>query len=193
MVTTYPPPSGPDGVRSLLRIARSAVRSFSPQVGEAVLDEVAQEAVARWWRDAGSVERPAGFVSEVARRLAVDQVRRARREVGWMADPAIDAWARVDARLDLERARRILALAPARHRRILGALWFEDAGFDELVEREVQGGRSREKARDALYKQRTRAKRWIRIRLGEADPSPIRRRRSSGNGTSRGDACTRGS
>jgi DNA-directed RNA polymerase specialized sigma24 family protein len=174
MHTTFSPHGEADGVRPLLRAARSALYSFRSQIAAAVLDELAQEAVTRGLGSA-AVRQPQAFVRRVAHHLAVDQLRRQRRED--LVDPEDldgrdDGWSRVDAGLDLERVWGTVLSAPAGHRRMLLAI-VEETPVDELVRQDaafrgvdLRDLAERDRLRDAIYKRRDRAVLWLRERLG---------------------------
>ncbi|MEQ1506198.1 MAG: hypothetical protein ABMB14_28455 [Myxococcota bacterium] len=87
-----------------------------------------------------------------------------RLEPAYDEQQIAETWARIEAALDLGRACRMLAEAPATHRRTLEALVLEDRSIDEAT------GGDRGQARDALYKRRARATAWMRNRR---DGGPI--------------------
>ena len=156
----------------LLRTSAMALSWFRRRIPSMVLDELCQEAAIRTLQAVG-VEDPAAFVHQVARRLAVDWLRR-RREHSWddQVERIGDArWADgVEHRLDAKRVLSVLESAPPAYRALIEALYFrhldlEDLVRDELASRDEQ---ERPRVRDALYKRRTRALGWLRSRLRAA-------------------------
>lgn len=163
----------PDPAEELLRICATALYGFRRQIPRPVLDELCQEATTRTLH-AATVENPRPFAYTVARRLALDWLRR-RCEVAW--DPRVEdrgdgAWQRqIELRIDADRATSALAEAPAAYRELVEALYFrqvdiEDVVRDELVSR-GEGTDAYARVRDVVYKRRSRALAWLRQRMTE--------------------------
>lgn len=170
-LTIHPPvPTVP--VRDLLEAAGRVVGGFRRQIPAAVGDELVQEAVLRYLK-ADGVREPRAFVRRVARHLAIDHLRRSR-EVAVAELPDVDSgWQhRTDTDLDVQRVIRILQRAPDAYRRTIEALVFQGRSVEDLVEDEVvargedpRDPACRARARDVVYKRRTRAYGWIRLTL----------------------------
>lgn len=149
---------------------RGATRALAGflNVAAPVREELAQEATLKTLTAAG-VLQPARFAAKVARRLAIDLLRR-RTEV-LVADVSdqdeADAWQRrVEARLELAWVRSTLAAAPRCHRDTVRELYFEDRTLGELVELRLADDPRADRGRvqDALYKRRRRATEWLEAR-----------------------------
>jgi DNA-directed RNA polymerase specialized sigma24 family protein len=160
-------PTDPDVdlARVAHRAATSALRGFR-SVPHAVREELAQEAALRTWSTPG-VRDVRGFAAQVARRLAVDWIRRAgARGAAWTdlsPVPELSPWQqRIEARMDLDRVWALLARAPGLHRDTLLRFAVEGSTVDELLAAEPGATAPREQRRDLLYKRRRRAVAWIR-------------------------------
>lgn len=138
-----------------------------------VRQELEQEARLRTLCAQG-VECPEAFARRVARNLAIDWLRRSRMvgldDALQATHPALRAAPREHG-FDLERLREVLRKAPQRHREVLARLYLQEDPVDALVAESL--GASRDdvgeaawgRARDAVYKRRTRALRWVRDRM----------------------------
>lgn len=149
---------------------RGATRALAGflNVAAPVREELAQEATLKTLTATG-VLQPGRFAAKVARRLAIDLLRR-RAEV-LVADVSDQdegcAWQRwVEARLELAWVRAALVVAPRIHRETVTQLYFEDRTLGELVELRIAADPSADRSReqDLLYKRRRRATGWLRDR-----------------------------
>lgn len=151
-----------------LHAAADTLARFRGRIPRPVLDEIAQEAALRSW-SAAAVRDPRAFASRIARNLAIDWIRRAREvSLGDWDGGASAVWdPRLDARLDAQRIRTLLAIAPSAYRATLRALYLDEDTVEQLVERTSPGAdpRGRARARDLVYKRRGRALAWMRARL----------------------------
>ncbi|MCA9491768.1 MAG: hypothetical protein KC621_17675 [Myxococcales bacterium] len=108
--------------------------------------------------DAHQVRHPSAFAWQVARRLAIDHVRRNRRE-GTLPEPVDGAFCdRLDRTLDARRVMHTVLRAAPGYGRLLAEHYLGERDVDELIGATHDRGR----ARDALYKRRTRALRCAR-------------------------------
>lgn len=162
-----------DPVGRAHRAATRALKGFR-HLPEPVREELAQEAAVKAWR-APDLRDPAGFAAQQARWLAIDWTRRERRR----PDPPsaelaphaeLLSWERrVDAFLDLQRVRSLIAVAPALHRETLVQLCLEERRIDDVID-PATSPRERDRQRDLLYKRRNRARSWIRCSLQAPPP-----------------------
>ncbi|MCB9684696.1 MAG: sigma-70 family RNA polymerase sigma factor [Alphaproteobacteria bacterium] len=144
-------------VDAVLQAARKSLLPFRRTIPSEVREELCQETVLRVL-DASQVRHPSAFAWQVARRLAIDHVRRGQRQEAF-PEPVDGTFAdRVERALDAKRVmRRVLHLAPS-HGRFLAEHYLGERDVDELVGETAHRGR----ARDALYKRRSRALRCAR-------------------------------
>lgn len=146
--------------REVLAAAAAAVRTFR-SIPPAVQEELTQEATLRTLLRPG-VLHPAAFARQVARRLAIDWHRRAGEVPLPSGELAADdcLLRRLEARALLRSVADHTAAAPRGHREAVALLVADecepgdaaDPGTDPL-------------ARDRWYKQRRRARSWLRDAL----------------------------
>jgi DNA-directed RNA polymerase specialized sigma24 family protein len=144
--------------------ASRSVRRFR-SVPAVVQEELAQEAVLRTLIGP-AVRHPAAFAGQVARRLAIDWLRRPREvELGLTEHPDPGSLEReLEARSVVSLLARELRSAPARHREVIRAVASEVTVDEQLAHHRVRGSELG-RARDVLYKRRRRALGWLRARL----------------------------
>jgi DNA-directed RNA polymerase specialized sigma24 family protein len=157
-----------DRTRDALAAHRAATRTLAGfwNIPATVREEYAQEATLRTLV-AREVVDPSRYAARVAKRLAIDWLRRQdealRPDVSDVQEVS-DWQRRVEARMDLARVGAAIETAPRTHRETLVLLYVEEATLAEAVERRVaaEPGADPARERDRLYKRRTRALSWVR-------------------------------
>ena len=148
------------------RAATRALVGFR-SVPREVREDLAQEAALRTWQ-APAIRHPDRFASLVARRLAIDWLRRRLDvDVANACDVAeVAPWQRqVEARLTVRAVLATIAGAPRLHRETLQLLFLDEHDIDEVLLAAGVDEDARGRMRDALYKRRSRATAWLRSRL----------------------------
>ena len=160
-------PSSDSQVDAAHRAATRALAHFRT-VPREVREDLAQEAALRTWQTP-AVRHPERFATLVARRLAIDWLRR-RLDVptGYVADvPEVAPWqCQIEARLVLRVVGAAIARAPRLHRETLLLLYVEEQAIEDVVAGEEGVAWARQ--RDLMYKRRRRAVSWLRANVPEA-------------------------